>query len=217
MAADLDARIYRYFRSALLHRQGAEPMILAVIRAQNWWAPAGLATMIADRDRRPAWAHANTVVAIAWATAKLLSRAIKRPRPHFVDCPPARLKTDRESFPSTHATVSFAAAVAVTPLLPTTPLHALATATAIARLLLGEHYPSDVAAGAILGIGIAAPFCRRRPDPRRPVDSRGAFRDRRLILLLPSLLVLAFEPVRQPSERWNRRLHDDEGRTRRYL
>jgi undecaprenyl-diphosphatase len=154
IAADLDARIYRRFRSALLDRQRAQTVILALIGAENAWALAGLGTMIADHNRRRVWAHANTALGTTWIAAKLLSRAIKRPRQYFSDCPPARRKTDRESFPSTHAAVSFAAAVSIPPLLPPTPLFARAITTTLSRLLLGEHYPSDVAAGAILGIAI---------------------------------------------------------------
>jgi hypothetical protein len=59
-----------------------------------------------------------------------------------------------------HVTIATAAAIALPPLLPRTPLILLATGTAISRLLLGEHYPSDVAAGAILGAAIAAPYAR---------------------------------------------------------
>jgi undecaprenyl-diphosphatase len=172
IAADLDARIYRRFRSALLDRQRTQTVILALIRAENAWAPAGLATMIADRNRRRAWARANATLGTTWIAAKLLSRATKRPRPYFTDCPPARRKTDRESFPSTHAAVSFAAAVTVPPLLPPTPLFTLAIATTLSRLLLGEHYPSDVAAGAILGIAITTPMRLAADPPQRSLACR---------------------------------------------
>jgi undecaprenyl-diphosphatase len=114
----------------------------------------------ADRDRRGAWARVNAVLGGAWAAAKLINRTVRRPRPNLSDCRPARYKTDRESFPSTHVTIATAAAIALPPLLPRTPLILLATGTAISRLLLGEHYPSDVAAGAILGAAIAAPYAR---------------------------------------------------------
>jgi membrane-associated phospholipid phosphatase len=51
--------------------------------------------------------------------------------------------------------------MALPPLLPRTPLVVIALATASGRLLLGEHYPSDVAAGAVLGVAVAAPHARR--------------------------------------------------------
>ena len=141
----------------MLHdRHDAERVILAASRAQNWWAAAGAAALVVDRDRRRAWTHANMILGAAWATAKLISRTVRRARPNLADCPPARHKTDRESFPSTHATIAFAAAIALRPLLPRTPLMLLAITTASGRLLLGEHYPSDVAAGALLGATVAA-------------------------------------------------------------
>lgn len=158
--AAIDDRIYRSFRSLLHDRENAERVILALIRAQHAWPAAGLVALVADRDRRGAWARANATVGAAWGAAKLISRTVRRPRPHLDDCPPARRKTDRESFPSTHATVVFAAAIALRPLLPRTPLMLIALMTAGGRLLLGEHYPSDVAAGALLGAAVAAAYDR---------------------------------------------------------
>ncbi len=160
--AAIDDRIYRALRSALHEHHDVERLIVAVTRAQHWWAVASLTAVVVDHDRRPSWARANTALGAAWAAAKLSSRTVRRPRPNLADCPPARHKTDRESFPSTHATIAFAAATALPPLLPRTPLILLATATAIGRLLLGEHYPSDVAAGAALGAAVAAPFAISR-------------------------------------------------------
>ena len=119
-----------------------------------------LAALLADHERRSDWLRANAGLGVAWIASKLMSRTIRRPRPSRGDCPPAREKGDRESFPSTHTAVSFAAVVAIPPLLPRTPLMIAATTTATGRLLLGEHYPSDVAAGAALGAAVAAPFAR---------------------------------------------------------
>lgn len=158
--AGIDDRIYRSFRSLLHEREDAERVILAVIKVQHWWPAAGVAALVGDRDRRAGWARANATVGAAWGAAKLISRTVRRPRPNLEDCPPARRKTDRESFPSTHATVVFTAAIALRPLLPRTPLMLIALMTAGGRLLLGEHYPSDIAAGALLGTAVAAAYDR---------------------------------------------------------
>jgi membrane-associated phospholipid phosphatase len=167
----VDERIYRWFRSALRERERTERLIIAVNRAQHWWPVASLAAaLVADTDRRAAWARANAILGGAWTAAKLVSRIVSRPRPNLPDCRPARHKTDHESFPSTHATTAFAAAIALRPLLPRTPLLLLAIATSTNRLLLGEHYPSDVAAGAALGTAVAAPYAAYtafRPVQRR--------------------------------------------------
>jgi membrane-associated phospholipid phosphatase len=152
----IDERIYRTFRFALDERHDTERVIIAITKVQNWWAAASLAALLADRDRRSAWARANAALAGAWVAAKLTSRTVRRPRPNLADCQPARHNSDRESFPSSHATIAFAAVVALPPLLPRTPLILFAITTASGRLLLGEHYPSDVAAGAILGTAVGS-------------------------------------------------------------
>ena len=172
-AATADERIYRALRSSLQHHERTEKAVLAAIRVENLWAIAGLAVVISDRDRRRSWAHANATALAAFAIAKLASRTIERPRPDFPGCPPARDKSDRQSFPSTHAAVSFAAAAAIPPLLPAAPLAGVAVATAVARVLLGEHHPSDVAAGALLGIGVSA-AARRVPLPGAQASSARA-------------------------------------------
>ena len=59
------------------------------------------------------------------------------------------------SYPSAHASTSFAAARVLSGPLPAAPLYALATAMALSRPYLGVHYPSDIAAGALLGDAVA--------------------------------------------------------------
>jgi hypothetical protein len=111
----IDERIYRTFRFALDERHDTERVIIAITKAQNWWAAASLAALLADRDRRSAWARADAALAGAWVAAKLTSRSVRRPRPNLADCQPARHNSDRESFPSSHATIAFAAVVALPP------------------------------------------------------------------------------------------------------
>ena len=61
------------------------------------------------------------------------------------------------SFPSAHATTSFAAARVYSAAgAPAVPLYLLAVALSASRLYLGVHYPSDVLAGAVLGSVIGA-------------------------------------------------------------
>src|SRR3954454_323062 len=153
--ARLDERGYRAIRGLLLGREGAEKVLLAIVRAESHWPLAGTLILVFARGRRRAWVRSNIRMTSVFMFATLLSYVIGRPRPQFADCPPARDKDDGQSMPSTHATVAFAAAVWVPPLVPAPVMGAVAISTSLARVLLGEHYPSDICAGALLGSAVA--------------------------------------------------------------
>ncbi|GAA2249666.1 phosphatase PAP2 family protein [Streptomyces amakusaensis] len=77
------------------------------------------------------------------------------------------------SFPSSHATSAAAAAVVFGALLPAAEpaVAVLAAAMCVSRLVVGVHYPSDVAAGAALG-GLAARLGSRWTGGRGPCGGR---------------------------------------------
>jgi undecaprenyl-diphosphatase len=81
--------------------------------------------------------------------------AVKRARPELPGLPQLVPTVTRLSFPSAHATTSFAAARAYRNLAPAWLLYAAALILAISRPYLGVHYPSDVVAGAVLGTLVA--------------------------------------------------------------
>jgi membrane-associated phospholipid phosphatase len=156
--AALDLAAYRVLRTAG-HSPAAEHAVRrfsALGEHAGVWLVLGSAGMALDPARRARWRRGVGIVAGAYALNTALKFAIRRRRPEVHDLPPLAGTPTALSFPSAHATSSFAAARAYSGLLPAAPLYGLATALALSRLYLGVHFPSDALAGAALGLTLAA-------------------------------------------------------------
>lgn len=105
-----------------------------------------------DRAERASWIRADVATARVYAINTAVKLVVRRPRP---PAPLAGTPTQL-SFPSAHASTSFAAARTFSRAgAPAAPLYALACVLSFSRLRLGVHYPSDVLAGALLGTVLA--------------------------------------------------------------
>jgi membrane-associated phospholipid phosphatase len=145
-------------------RAHGEPL-LSVMKGLGWagewgavWVATGAAAAAADTERRRRWLAASAVAPVAVVVNYAVKVGVGRERPLIEDHPALARAPSKLSFPSAHATSSMAAATALGRVEPRArvPLYALAGAICICRPYLGMHYPSDVLAGAALGIGLGA-------------------------------------------------------------
>jgi membrane-associated phospholipid phosphatase len=104
---------------------------------------------LAARERR-----VHLVVVLGSLVNYPVKLVVGRRRPELEGLPPLVRTISSRSYPSAHATTSFAGAAALSRALPAAPLYALALAMAFTRPYLGVHYPSDVVAGAALGTAL---------------------------------------------------------------
>jgi membrane-associated phospholipid phosphatase len=154
------------------HTPGSERAIAAYSRLGEHaacWLALGAAGVLTSRGRRRrAWGRGAGIVAGAYALNYAVKVTVRRPRPQFDGLPQLTPTVSRLSFPSAHATTSFAAARAYRGLAPAPALYAAAAAFAVSRPYLGVHYPSDVVFGAALGTVIAGcwPTTAGQADPR---------------------------------------------------
>ncbi len=142
------------------------------------WLVIALAISGFSWSRPWLWTRVGVAILIAEGVSGALKEQIGRDRPPLADPDPeplVRLPVTH-SFPSGHATVSFACATVLALAVPRlwAPLYALAVLISFSRVYVGVHFPLDVLAGAVLGVLIAialrmlAAVLRRSAPPRQP-------------------------------------------------
>ena len=146
-----------------MHTPGLERAALVYTALGEYgalWSASALAGARLDRARRRAWYRAAALVPAALGANALVKRVVRRRRPTLPELAPLGRRPTSLSFPSGHAATAFAGAVAIGALVPAieAPLLVAAALMALTRPYLGMHYPSDVAAGALLGAAFAATF-----------------------------------------------------------
>lgn len=140
------------------HTPGLERVAKGLGKAGNngaVWFGVGVLLAVLDGSNRDAWLVCAFLGPVAIGVNYAVKLAVRRPRPVLEGLPPLGGAPSSLSFPSAHATSSFAVATAMTRVEPWGALaFLLAIALSLGRPYLGMHYPSDVLAGVVLGVAL---------------------------------------------------------------
>jgi membrane-associated phospholipid phosphatase len=158
-----DLRVLRAMRTRLHTPRMEEAMRLLGRVGNNGavWLVVNLVLAAADPGNRESWLICAALGPLAIGVNYAVKLLVRRPRPVLEGLPPLGGAPSSLSFPSAHATSSFAVATAMTRVDALGALaFGLALALALGRPYLGMHYPSDVLVGAGLGVllGLLVPL-----------------------------------------------------------
>jgi membrane-associated phospholipid phosphatase len=154
--AALDLRLLRLLRTRG-HTPAVEAAVLRLAQAGEngllWHVIAVGGAALGGRRRRGGFFRAMKIVLAALVVNTVVKQTVRRARPVLEEeLPTLTPVLSGRSYPSAHSSTSFAGARALSAAgLPAPPLYAVAVAMALSRPYLGVHYPSDIAAGAVLG------------------------------------------------------------------
>ncbi|CAM5301510.1 Phosphatase PAP2 family protein OS=Streptomyces alboniger OX=132473 GN=CP975_13625 PE=4 SV=1 [Streptomyces alboniger] len=134
-----------------------------------WWCAAAVMACAGGRRGRTAAVAGLASMAVAQLVSNGVGKQlVDRPRPpkEWIPHDDVHDRSESSSFPSGHTAAAVAFTAAVTPSLPFAGgLCAVPAAmVAVERVQSGAHYPSDVAAGAAIGLACAW-LTRRAPGP----------------------------------------------------
>lgn len=145
----------------LLSIQGAlnhVPGVLPVARGMSFvgehaagWLLISAAGAALDKPRRRQWLGLGAAAFCTHAASVVIKRIVRRPRPHDPRIAIGVGTPSKLSFPSSHATSTTAAMVALSRTIAHPAPLAVIPLMMISRMVLGVHYPTDVTVGALLG------------------------------------------------------------------
>ena len=158
-----DLRVLRAMRTRLHTPRMEEAMRLLGRVGNNGvvWLVVNLVLAASDPGNRESWLICAALGPLAIGVNYAVKLLVRRPRPVLEGLPPLGGAPSSLSFPSAHATSSFAVATAMTRVDALGAFaFVLALALAVGRPYLGMHYPSDVLVGAGLGVllGLLVPL-----------------------------------------------------------
>ncbi|MFW3113697.1 hypothetical protein MHAE_07988 [Mycobacterium haemophilum DSM 44634] len=153
-------------QSALAGRAGVLPTARGMSHfgehSVGWLAVSLLGAILVPRRRRD-WLVAGAGAFVAHAAAVLIKRMVRRTRPNHPAVAVNVGTPSQLSFPSAHATSTTAAAILIgraSGLPKGIAAAVLVAPMALSRIVLGVHYPSDVAFGIALGAAVAGTTAR---------------------------------------------------------
>ncbi|MFD9320999.1 phosphatase PAP2 family protein [Streptomyces sp. NPDC060053] len=175
----LDDQVFAF--AAERHWPAAEPVLPRLSRSANhgvlWFATAAALAVSGTPRARRAAVRGLTSLGLASLTINTLGkRSVRRSRP-VLDAVPRARRLKRQpvttSFPSGHSAsaAAFAAGVALESPTWGAVVAPVAFSVAMSRVYTGVHFPSDVLAGAALGVGAA--FAVRHAARLRRRSHRG--------------------------------------------
>ena len=159
---------------------GTKPGVLPAARglshfgehALGWFALSGLGWVTEKQQaKKREWLAMGVSAFSAHAASVILKRVVRRPRPHARGVQIGVATPSKLSFPSSHATSSTAALVSLSDITGNPAPLVGVPVMALSRMVLGLHYPSDVAVGSVIGWATAKATRRmtvNNDEPQQP-------------------------------------------------